>query len=127
MRLTMQVKPVPGVSRFGLSLRAGDDNGDGCKLWLEPAKQRVEFHADDKDPGKTKETNCAIEHVENLDHPFSLEVIVKDDIIDICIDNRRTIIARYKGAGTNLLFLAHRGEVVLDNITICSFLSTGHL
>ncbi len=118
MYLTTQVTPGSKGTRFGLSLHADADKGKGCGLWFDPAKQRVEFHADDSDAGKTKETNCAIDRVEGLDRPFTLEIVVKDDIIDVCIDHRRTIITRYKGDGEDLLFLTGDSGTLFDKLGI---------
>jgi hypothetical protein len=36
----------------------------------------------------------AIENVERLDRPFTLDIIVTNDLIDTCIDGRRTMVTR---------------------------------
>ncbi len=118
IRLSMQVKPEPGMSGFGLAFHGDKDRRKGCALKFDSAGQRVAFTADDDDAGKTKETDCAIEHVDGLDRTFSLEVVVKDDIIDVCIDHRRTIITRYKGAGEGLSFLVRYGTVTMDTVEL---------
>ena len=120
LRLTAQITPGSKRTRFGLSLHADAEKDRGCELWFDPAKRRVEFHADDSDAGKIKETNCAIDRVEGLDRPFALEVVVKGDIIDVCIDHRRTIITRYKGDGEDLLFLTRDSGGFFDKLEIRS-------
>ena len=118
LRLAMQVTPETATSGFALKLHAGANQDRGCTLSFDPAKQQVSFHADDKDPGKTKETDCAIEHVQGLDKPFALEVVVRGDIIDVCIGGQRTIIARHKSAGDGLVFQAYAAGVRFDDIDI---------
>jgi hypothetical protein len=118
MRLTMQVTLGTGASGFALKFHESAEYNTGCTLAFDPAKQQVAFHADDKDPGKTKETDCAIEHVQGLDRPFALEIVLKGDIMDVCIDNRRTIITRYKGEGEGLFFYAQGGQVTADALEV---------
>ena len=57
--------------------------------------------------------------VEGLDKPFTIDMITKDRILDVCIDNRRTFIARRHGlGGKRLFFFAQGGEVVFKQIEI---------
>ena len=116
--LTMQVTPAPGVTHFGLIFHANADRGDGCELRFYPARQQVMFRANDDDPDKTRETECSIDRVEGLDRPFLLEVVVKGDIIDVCIDHRRTIIARHRGNADRMLFMAQDGGVIFDGVQL---------
>jgi len=55
-----------------------------------------------------------------FDEPFTQDVIVKDDLVDACIDNRRTIITRNrtKLRGERLFFFVDHGEVVFDAIRV---------
>ena len=57
--------------------------------------------------------------VAGLDQPFWLDIIVKDRILDVCMDNRRTFIARRNDlGGKRLFFFAERGEVFFEQIEI---------
>ena len=57
--------------------------------------------------------------VDGLDRPFLLEIILKDDIIDVCIDNRRCIVNRCPELrGDRLFFFAHNSEVAFSAIEI---------
>ena len=62
----------------------------------------------------------AVGKVTGIDRPFILDVIVKDDLVDACIDNRRTIIARNRLRldGDRLFLFADHGEVTFEEIQV---------
>ena len=61
----------------------------------------------------------AMPPVEGLNEPFTLDIIIKDRILDVCIGNRRTFIARRADPGGNrLFFFAQGGAVVFEQIEI---------
>ena len=92
----------------------------GCELRFEPSRKRVQFGQPDGG-SMGEDSDYAIDNVENLDEPFNLDIIVKNDIIDACIDNRRTIIKRHPGMnGDRLFFFAQNGNVIFSSIEICS-------
>jgi hypothetical protein len=61
-----------------------------------------------------------IEGVSGLDRAFQLDVIVKNDFVDACIDNRRTVISRRpdRPQGDGLFFFASGGEVSFEDVTV---------
>ena len=66
----------------------------------------------------------AIGGVTGIDRPFTLDVIVKDDLVDACIDGRRTIITRNrtKLSGDRLFFFVDHGEVTFEEIQVLPLL-----
>ena len=118
-RITLRVVPRPGTAAFGLCLRGHGEYQGGCELRFEPARQRAQYGAPEgRGPAKDSTgrvalgRDYAIEDVDGLDRPFQLEIIVKDDIIDTCIDQRRTMITRRSEPdGDRLFFFARDGEV----------------
>ncbi|HEX5690854.1 MAG TPA: hypothetical protein VFX76_12665, partial [Roseiflexaceae bacterium] len=53
--------------------------------------------------------------VDGLDRPCTLEVVLWDDIIDVCIDGRRTLIDRCpERRGPKLLLYAEDSQVTFD-------------
>jgi hypothetical protein len=120
-RITMRVRPKAGARRFGLSVRAEGDNVSGCELRFEPALERARFVPATGGSATVEADDwMAIEGVSGLDAPFTLDVIVKNDLVDACIDNRRTIIARNRTKlhGDRLCFTADHGEVTFDEIQV---------
>ena len=62
----------------------------------------------------------AIPGVRDIDKSFTLDLIVKDDLIDACIGNRRTIITRNltKLTGDRLFFFVQDGKATFDEIRV---------
>ena len=53
--------------------------------------------------------------VDGLDRPFSLEIVLRDDIIDVCIDGHRTLIDRCpEQRGGRMLLYAQDSEVAFE-------------
>jgi len=98
--LSLQVYPQPGTARFGLRLKAMEAFDSGYDLSFSPHE------------GMARLNDQWITAVERLDQPFSLEVAMHADIIDVCIDHRRTIIDRCpERHGERLIFYALNGGV----------------
>jgi len=117
IRITLQAKPKPDSSYFGLCVKGTGNYQQGCELRFEPCKQRVQFGAP-KNGSMGEESDYAIHYVEGLDSLFTLDIVLKDDIIDLCVDNRRTIIGRYKGYGDRIFFFAKNANVTFDFVEI---------
>lgn len=110
-RITTHVRPQSPAAVFGLLLRGSGVYEKGYELWLLPDAQRVELH------------DQFISCVEGLTQPFSVDIIMKDDIIDVCIDQRRCLINRCpEQRGDRLVFFCHNGDVVFDAIEMRSLL-----
>jgi beta-fructofuranosidase len=63
--------------------------------------------------------NNSIERVLGLDKPFSLEIIIKNDIIDVCIAGKRCLLNRCpEQKGTSLYLFVHNGEAIFKNLTV---------
>ncbi|MCB0095581.1 MAG: hypothetical protein KDE46_07660 [Caldilineaceae bacterium] len=105
--LRMRLHPQPGSVRFGLRLRGSGNFASGYDLTIHIPERMVRLH------------NEAIYAVNGLDQPFTLEAVVKDDIIDVCIDQRRCIVNRCPELqGDRLFVFAHNAEVYVDEIEI---------
>jgi len=126
-RISLRVSTSPGVRRFGLCLGAQGDYEGGCELRIEPGRARAQYGvprnhgpADDASGRVAAGRDFAIEDVDGLDRPFDLEIIVKGDIIDTCIDRRRTMITRRipQPEGDQLYFFAEGGDVTFSHIVI---------
>jgi hypothetical protein len=62
-----------------------------------------------------------ISSVTDINRSFTLDIIVKDDLVDACIDNRRTIITRNRTRldGDRLFLFVSHGAVVYEDIQVC--------
>ena len=121
VRITLRVKPKAGVKHFGLCVRGKGDYKSGCELQFAPARQHVQFApVANGQMAKVPGNWMAIGGVTGLDKPFTLDLIVKDDLVDACIDNRRTIITRNRSklSGDRLFFFVDHGEVTFEEIQV---------
>jgi hypothetical protein len=99
-RLCLEAKPEPGTAQYGLRLRAGEGFDSGYDLAFFPEERRVRL-ADQE-----------IYHVEGLEDRIRVEVVLYEDLVDVCIDGRRTVIDRLpESEGKNVWLYAMNGEV----------------
>lgn len=119
-RITLQVKPAPDAQYFGICFRGEGRYEKGCELRFEPAQKRVQYGFPGNGVMAPESNDRCINGVTGLDHAFTLDVIMKNDFVDACIDSRRTIIRRFPEEleGDRLFFFANNGEVTFENIQV---------
>ncbi len=127
VRITATIVPRPGVSAFGLCVRGEGAYEHGCELRFVPGERRAQYGAPadgGNSPGTSSPENfleiSEIREVTGLDQPFALDMIVKHDFVDTCIDGRRTFISRRadRPRGDRLFFFADNGEVLFSNVVV---------
>ncbi len=105
--LSATVRSNAQAALFGLCLKGAGQLQSGYDLRFLPFESRVELF------------DQAITSVDGLSNTFTLEVVLKDDLIDVCIDQRRCIINRCPELhGDRLFFYAHNATVVFDAIVV---------
>lgn len=121
-RLTLKVIPKQNRGSFGLCLRGKMETGEGYELKFSPEEETASMvdMRRRKLPDDPQLLNYRrIRNVEGLEKPFMLDILMKDDIIDVCIDKRRTLITRVRESkGTSLYFHCSRNEVQFEAIEI---------
>lgn len=106
-RITMEIEPMSNCENYGLYLHADENAADGFQLKFSPDDETVSLG------------NSTISAVDGLNKPIKLDVILKDDIIDVSIDNRRCIVNRMPEIKSNYLwFFAKHGQVKFKSVTI---------
>ncbi|MFH0797481.1 MAG: hypothetical protein V2A65_10610 [Candidatus Omnitrophota bacterium] len=111
-RITAEISGVSGTGVFGLRLRRSGNRTDyaidrGYDVCLDPTSKTVQLHAQ------------VITRVEGLQHPFRLDLIAVESLIDLCLDNRRCLIDRCpEQQGDSLLFYAWDAAATFNNIRI---------
>jgi len=127
VRITLRVVPQSGAKAFGLCVRGKGDYDGGCELRFEPDRKRAQDGMpENRGPARdsvgliSQGRDFAIQNVEHLDRPFALDIIVKDNLIDTCIDQRRTMITRRdpEPTGDRLFFFARDGEVTFESVEV---------
>jgi beta-fructofuranosidase len=76
-QLTVRITPDASSAQFGLLLRGQPNFQNGYGLRFLPYERRIELF------------DQALTCVDGLHCSFDLDVVLKDDIIDVCIDQRR--------------------------------------
>ncbi len=121
VRITLVVhsaEPLQPDAVYGLRLCYREIEERGLELRFEPERERIQF-AEIQSGDLGPETRIAIENVYGLSKRFELEIIIKDDIVDVCIANRRTIVTRYWNPdGKSVGFFAKYAAVTFDSIEI---------
>jgi hypothetical protein len=106
VRILLDVQPEPNGGSFGLRLRSRDFAG-GYELAFMLSERMVKLHDE------------TIYGVDGLDRPFTMEITVYEDILDVCIDERRCIVNRCpEQRGEQLYLFAHNADVTFYNLQI---------
>ncbi len=103
----MRIAPG-GASSFGLRLRASAAGALAHELRFTPPAREARVAG-----------AHALQEVDGLDRPFDLELILKDDILDVSIDRRRTLIDVVPPLeGDRLVLFARGGKVTFEGIEV---------
>lgn len=126
-RIRMNIVPQKTVENFGLLLRGENGYVNGCELRFEPASGRfciglprlgklAPLSSDPPEWGYNYHYN----NIKGLDKEFSLDIIVKESLVDICIDNRlcMTTFRRGELTGDKLCLFTTRGQVTFANLLV---------
>lgn len=106
-RITLEIEPMGANEEYGLYLRADAEADKGYRLNFAANTQTVRLG------------NTQIEAVSGLTKKIKVDIVMKNDIIDVSIDNRRTIVNRaIENKGNFLWLYAKNGEVKFNAITV---------
>ena len=125
VRITLRIKPHPGVSSFGICVRGEGEYERGCELRFEPEPRRVQYGSPINGglaPNPTADgygSDLEIGGVDRLEEPFEVDIIVRDDFVDTCIDQKRTVITkrtdRPSSRGSHFLLRGSRRRVLREH------------
>ena len=106
-RISLEIEPVGANEEYGIYLKSNEHAQGGYRLT---------FSANDKTASLG---NSTIKAVDGLDKFIRVDIVMKNGIIDIDIDHRRTIVNRtYQQNGNFAWFYAKHGEVNFKSIKI---------
>ncbi|MCC8425141.1 family 43 glycosylhydrolase [Mucilaginibacter sp. UR6-11] len=106
-RITLEIEPTTSVAEYGFYLRSDAGADQGYRLNFSPADKTVWLG------------NTMIKAVDGLDKAVKIDMILKDDIIDLSIGGRRCIVNRVpEQKGGFLWFYAKHGNVKFKSIKI---------
>lgn len=103
----MEIEPTGSNEQYGFVARS-DGNAD--------KGYRINFSAINK---IVRLADTEIKAVDGLDKTIKIDLILNDDIIDLCIDNKRCIVNRLiEQKGTDFWLYAKHGKVKFKSIKI---------
>jgi beta-fructofuranosidase len=106
-RITLEITPTGPNEEYGLILRSDASAANGYRLNFSAANKIVSLG------------NTNIKGVDGLNKAIKIDIILKDDIIDVCIDKRRCIVNRTpEQKGSFAWFYAKHGNVTFKSIKI---------
>src|SRR5262249_31476515 len=106
-RIRMNVLPVEKAACVGVRLRESAPFGGGVTLQLLGEQGRVELH------------DAALDPVVGLDGPCTLEIVLKDELIDVCLNERYCLINRCpEQQGRGLTLFCQAGTVIFEGVTV---------
>ena len=106
-RITMKIKPLTNYDEIGLFVRATDSRDRGYKVELNANKESAFIN------------NTGINTVKNLRGEITLDLILKDEFIDMNINGKRSIINRLpEKKGHKLFFFLKNGSAEIKDIKI---------
>ena len=102
----VQLRIAAKATSVGLRLRATGEKGAGHEIRFAPAERNIAVTG-----GK------AISEVEGLDRVFSVDIILKDNILDICIGEQRTLVNWVPMLrGDRMVLFVEKGEATFEQI-----------
>jgi len=111
-RISFEVEAHGSNEEIGMFLRSTDKASEGYKLSFSANTKIVSL------------ANTKIQAVSGLDKPFKVDIILYDDIIDVCINDQRCTVNRLsERKGDTIWFFAQHGKVTIKNIEIYPLLS----
>lgn len=106
-RITMKIKLLTNYDEIGLFVRATDSRDRGYKVELNANKESAFIY------------NTGINTVKNLRGEITLDLILKDEFIDMNINGKRSIINRLpEKKGHKLFFFLKNGSAEIKDIKI---------
>jgi hypothetical protein len=106
-RITLEIDPVGTNEQYGLYLKSDGHASSAYRLNFSANNQTVSLG------------NTSIHAVKGLDKIIRVDIIIKDDIIDVCIDEKRCIVNRTPELKGNFLwFYAKHGNVKFKSVSI---------
>lgn len=106
-RITMEITPISNYDEIGLFVRGTDTRNKGYKIELNANKESAFIY------------NTGINAVKDLRKTIMLDVIIRDEFIDMNINGKRSVINRLpEQKGNKLFFFLKNGHAEFKNIKI---------
>jgi hypothetical protein len=106
-RISFDAETVGNIEEFGLSVRSSSQEKDGYRISFSPDNAEVSFF------------DTRIQSVDFLRKKVTIDIILKEDMIDVSVGNKRCIVNRlYEKKGDKLWLYAKHGLLKITNVRI---------
>ncbi len=106
-RITFEIEPVGANEEMGVILKSDENGNSGYRLNLSASNKTVAMG------------NTAIQGVDGLQKQVTIDIVIKDGILDADIDHRRTVVNRtYEHHGSTIWLYAKHGTVRFKNLVV---------
>lgn len=115
-RLRFRINAAAGATALGIAVRGSGRYEKGNELRWEADRAKLGWRK--TDAGTTVTNDAA--SIYSIAEPRDFDVVVKDDILDVCVDQRRTLVARAEPEfhGNRLFLFAQNGTAIFENIRV---------
>ena len=109
----------PGVE-FGIGVRCADGFHEGYEVRFRPAERSVLIRNVRKPMVMAEDGPMAsLRGVEGLSGPFTVDLVLHDDIVDLCVNGERCLVARYpEWSRRKLMLFVNDGAVAFRDVAI---------
>lgn len=116
--IKLRITPQQVADGYGICLRAGSRYENGAEIRITPAMGTMDLRqAESGMP--LPNPHHAVAGVTGLDGPLTLEIVMKGDIIDVCLNNRWCLVHRMPQVkGTSLFLFCQNGSASFESIVI---------
>lgn len=113
-RVTLRVMPHAAPAHFGVCVRGAGDYESGYELRLSPRERRARLSRLGMGANAVEDAGFT-----GLGEPLTLELVLHDDIVDVCIAGRRCLIRRCPELkGEQLFLFCENGDVSFEGIEV---------
>lgn len=117
-RVRMRILVEGETAVVGLILRSSLDGLTGYTLRFSLPTQQVDLRPATR-PDFAYEGRHGLENVLGLKRPFTVDILLVDDVIDVCINGRRCLINRFpEHRGSHLHLFCQNGSARFTDVTI---------
>lgn len=112
LRLSAVLHPSQGSSAFGIKIAS--EGATAETLTIDPALHRVAWI-----DAEGKSTRAILNGVDDLETPVRIDMVLEGNLIDLCIDGKRTMIHRLPTLQQpRLIFFTQRSTLNISNVAV---------
>ena len=114
--IRVRLTPAPNTGQYGLLLRVNENMEEGYRLCFIPGEKRMLLQRWPEGYGKAAAT---IYGLEGLNETIDVVICMQGSVIDVCVNEQRTLVERFfERQGTHLGLFVRAGNVRIESLSI---------